>query len=115
MSRLKGEVPFTVELEEGEQEFVLLLDWNALCDLEDELPGIIKGDVDLESPKAVRLVFWAGLQARHEIDKREAGTIITQLGPNRVAELITEAFAASFGEAGKSTGNPRKTSASRKS
>lgn len=115
MSRLKGEVPFTVDLGEGEQEFTLLLDWNALCDLEDELPGIIKGNVDLESPNAVRLVLWAGLQAHHDTDKREAGSIITRLGPDKIAGLITEAFAASFGEAGKSTGNPRKSSASRKS
>lgn len=90
---VKGEVPFSAD---GE-DYVLLLDFNALCDLEGELPGLMDGTAEIKSPKAIRAVFHAGLQARHpEIGLREAGEIIQAVGLEAAADLVRQSFEASF-------------------
>lgn len=92
-NRVKGEVQFEVE---GES-YVLLLDFNALCDLEDDLPGLMDGTAEIKSPKAIRRVFHAGLAEHHTgLDVRAAGAIVHALGLDRAAEVIKESFAASF-------------------
>lgn len=107
-NKVKGEVGFKVEDGDLAGEYVLLLDFNALCDLEDDFPGIMKGELALESPKAIRKVFAVGLSARHpDVNERKAGEIIQAVGLGRVAQLVGDAFKASFPEAAKGDADPR--------
>lgn len=111
MARIvKGEVPFEV----GEERYTLLLDFNALCDLEDDFPGLMDGSAEIKSPKAIRRVFHAGLAAHHaDVDERVAGAIIHELGLERAADLVRQSFEASFPTAGGGEGKarPRKAGA----
>ena len=103
-NRVKGEVGFEVE----GQGYVLLLDFNALCDLEGSFPGIMEGKFELKSPSSIRKVFAAGLAEHHKVSERDAGKLIQALGLERVGELVGEAFQASFPEAAKGDAGPRK-------
>lgn len=116
MSRLKGKLPFTVEWEDGPEEFIFLLDFNALCLLEEQLPGIMKGEVALESARVARLVVWAALQRHHpSVDVETAGDIIAAYGFNETLTLLAQAFATAFPQGGsEGNANPPKTSTSRK-
>jgi hypothetical protein len=109
-NKVKGEVAFEVE---GEG-YVLLLDFNALCELEDELPGLLDGTAEIKSPKAIRAVFHAGLQARHPgVSLRRAGEIIHAVGLDTVADLVRQAFDASFpAKGGEGQARPPKAPAS---
>ena len=106
-NRLKGEVAFEAE---GES-YTLLLDFNALCDLEDSLPGLMDGTAEIKSPKAIRRVFHAGLAAHHpQIDERGAGSLIHAVGFAEAGELVRLAFEASFpgADGGKVASRPQK-------
>ena len=109
-NRVKGEVAFEAE----GQGYVLLLDFNALCELEDDLPGLMDGTAEIKSPKAIRTVFHAGLQARHPgIDLRDAGEIIQSIGLEAAANLVRLSFEASFPSAdgGEGASRPQKAPA----
>jgi hypothetical protein len=112
MSRFKGAVALPVKWEDGEDEtFTLLLDFNALCLLEDPLPGITSGQVDLKSFKTIRLVFWAALQAHHPgLTEEDAGQVLWAIGVEKGADYLQQGFEAAFGtaEGGASTANPPK-------
>lgn len=103
---VRGEVAFEVE----GQGYVLLLDFNALCDLEGVVPGLMDGATVNMTPTAIRAVFHAGLQDRHAgLSLREAGGLIQALGVERAAELVKAAFEASFPKAGgEGAKRPRK-------
>lgn len=109
-NRVKGEVAFEAE----GQEYVLLLDFNALCELEDEVPGLMNGTAEMASPKVIRAVFHAGLQARHSgLGLRDAGEIIQSIGLETAANLVRLAFEASFPATtgGEGQARPRKAPA----
>lgn len=90
---VRGEVAFEAE---GE-DYTLVLDFNALCDLEEDFPGIMSGGVELSSPRAVRSVFRSALAKYHpDIDERGAGDLIQSVGIQKAAELVASAFKASF-------------------
>lgn len=112
MSRFKGAVALPVKWADGEDEtYTLLLDFNALCLLEDPLPGITNGDVDLKSFKTIRLVFWAALQAHHPgLTEDEAGNVLWAIGVEKGADFLQQGFEAAFGtvEGGASPANPPK-------
>lgn len=103
---IKGEVGFTAD----GQDYTLLLDFNALCELEDVVPGLMAGSAEIQSPRAVRAVFHAALREHHpDLDEKAAGRIIQAAGIERAAELIGEAMAASFGKPeGKGPARPPK-------
>lgn len=102
---IKGEVAFSAE---GE-DYVLLLDFNALCDLEDVVPGLMNGSAELKSPSAVRAVFHAGLAAHHaDLTVKDAGRIIQAVGLSEVAVLIGRAMEASFPKADGKPVRPQK-------
>lgn len=102
---IKGEVGVKAD----GQDYTLLLDFNALCELEDVVPGLMSGGAEIQSPRAVRAVFHAALGEHHpDLDEKAAGRIIQAVGIERAAELIGEAMAASFGKPeGKETARPR--------
>ena len=109
---LKGEVAFSVESGDLAGDYVLLLDFNALCDLEDDLPGLMDGSAAIKTPSAIRAVFHAGLQARHDgISLRDAGSIIQAIGIETAGELVSRSFEASFKTGGEEADRPRKTPA----
>lgn len=112
MSRFKGAVTLPVKWADGKSEtYTLLLDFNALCLLEDPLPGITSGGVDLKSFKTIRLVFWAALQAYHPgLTEEEAGNILWAIGVDKGAGYLQEGFEAAFGQAegGVPPANPPK-------
>lgn len=101
-NRTKGEVVFTAGEDDEAEDYTLVLDFNALCDLEEDFPGIMGGQVELSSPKAIRKVFQIGLAKHHaKIDERAAGDVIQAIGIEKTAELVGEAFSAAFPEAAK--------------
>jgi hypothetical protein len=97
---IKGEVACKI----GEQEFILLYDFNALCTIEADL-GV---DVEqlgerLASPTMIRSIFRIGLEAKHGLmTDLEAGNLIHQLGVQPAAEVIAKAFQAAFPDPGAS-------------
>lgn len=110
-NRIKGEVAFSVEDGDLAGDYVLLLDFNALCDLETDLPGLMDGTAEIKTPSAIRAVFHAGLQARHDgITVRDAGSIIQGLGIETAGDLVRQSFEASFAPAkgGEEAARPRK-------
>lgn len=108
MTALKGEVGFEAD---GEG-YTLLLDFNALCDLEDSLPGLMDGTAEIKSPRAIRSVFHAGLQAHHDgLSPRDAGDLIQAIGLDKAGELVAKAFEASFGKGGEGKSRPPKAKA----
>jgi hypothetical protein len=113
-NRIKGEVAFSIEEGPLAGDFVLLLDFNALCDLEDDLPGLMDGTAEIKTPSAIRAVFHAGLQARHkDTTLRDAGDIIQALGIEQAGDLVRQSFEASFSKAkgGEEASRPRKAPA----
>lgn len=102
-NRVKGEVGFTAD----GQDYTLLLDFNALCELEEVVPGLMDGTAEIKSPSAVRAVFHAALSEHHAgLDVKAAGRIIHAVGIARAGELIGEAMAASFKTEGKEPARP---------
>lgn len=96
-----------VELNAGDQTYVLRYSIDAICSLEDRLdkgfPAIV---AEMSSPSTMRLsavreVLLAGLQEHHpEITIKQAGElIITAGGAIVVLGKVNEAFAAAFPEA----------------
>lgn len=93
---LKGEIPFDA----GEKTYTFILDFNALCDLESEIAGLMDGKAELKSPATIRSVFHAGLQCHHpEVDVLSAGRIIHEIGLAKAGELVRDSFKASFPDA----------------
>jgi hypothetical protein len=97
----KGEVAFEV----GEQSYKLCFSANAIIEMEDhfdktveEISNLLR-DTDRLRMKNLRAVFWAGLTDHHPgITIKEAGVIITQVGFQRVVELIGLGFSRAFPE-----------------
>lgn len=103
---LKGEVGFEVE---GEA-YTLLLDFEALCELE----GVLTPGDDRNGPRASRATLWAALQRHHAgLTLKDASDIITALTLPRVRELIGQAYDAS-GLNEVLGGNPLKAPARKK-
>ena len=110
-NRIKGEVAFVVVDGALAGEYVLRLDFNALCDLEGDLPGLMSGGAELKTPSAIRAVFHAGLQGHHKgITIRDAGDIIQSIGIEQAGDLVRQSFEASFAPAkgGEEAVHPRK-------
>lgn len=83
---VKGEVAF--EVESG--VFTLVLDFNALCEIEKALGGLT-----FEGPTAIRTVFFVGLKRKHRaITLEQTGDLIGELGMERAGEVIKDAMSA---------------------
>ncbi len=104
---IKGEITVTAPDGPMVGDFTLLLDFNALCDLEDDFPGLMEGKLDIKGVKPIRRIFHAGFQEHHPgMTEREAGAIIHSLGLAQATAKLAEAMTASFPEA-KSPANPQ--------
>ena len=102
---IKGEVPFAIPDGPHKGAYVLLLDFNALCSLEDVVPGLMDGSANLGKPSAIRAVFHAALSDRHsDVTLADAGRIIHTIGLEKAAELIGQASDASFGKSEEKDG-----------
>lgn len=103
---LKGEVAF----EAGGETYVLLLDFNALCELE----GALTPGDDRNGPRATRATLWAALRRnRPDITLDEAGDVITAATLPEVRKWVQAAYeAAGLDEVlGGNTAHPRKAPA----
>ncbi|WP_404713197.1 hypothetical protein [Sphingomonas sp. MMS24-J13] len=103
---LKGEVAFPAvpDLPGFEAGGTLVLDFNALCTLEDELGEEIGriGAESLQSPKMMRTVFRVAMEEHHKaVDDVTVGKIIQAVGIDTAAALVLRAFSLSFPEAAK--------------
>lgn len=106
MATIKGDVRLG--------DYTLRMDFNALCDAEEDFPGIMKGQLELDTPRKIRSLVGYALAAHHpELSEREVGDIISENGVEAVASVLAEAMTASFPAAGVSakSGNGRKAPA----
>lgn len=106
MATIKGDVRLG--------DYTLRLDFNALCDAEEDFPGIMRGELDIGSPRKIRSLIRHALTANHPgLTDREVGDIIQEAGLENVGPAIEAAMAASFpaAEGGASTANPPKAPA----
>lgn len=105
-NKVKGEIDFRTkaaitglgDVPAGGHEVTFVLDYNALCSLEDDAPGLMKGQIDVSSPKLIRQIILEGLR-RHqpEVTVAEAGDVIQDLGLEAAARMVNESLAVTFG------------------
>jgi hypothetical protein len=101
---MKGDVVFEVE---GVQ-YRMVLDFNALCDVE----TVLGEGVKMTGPTATRAVIWAGLQRHHAgLTLTTAGDLIGAMGMPRAAALVSEAMTASGMIGGEESADPRQPKA----
>lgn len=93
----KGEVGFDA----NGISYTLVLDFNAICELEDafDVPASQIGEVIGEKLSSLRTVFRVALSRHHDVTDLEAGEILTSIGAEKAGSLIASAFALSFPEA----------------
>ncbi|WP_411033841.1 hypothetical protein [Shinella sp. BYT-45] len=87
--------------------YTLSFSVNALCELEDLLDKPMMEIVTaIQTPEKMRMnmvraLFWASLRDHHEeIDLKEAGQIVSDLGMKAAMAKVGEAFRLAFPEAG---------------
>lgn len=103
---VKGEVAFDVE----GRAYKLVLDFNALCEVEEVLGA---GGMDLARPKAIRAIFWASmLRFQPDVTVQEAGDLIGLMGLEKAGTVVAEAMNRSglAGGDGEAPANPPKAS-----
>lgn len=105
MATIKGDVRLG--------NYTLRMDFNALCDAEEDFPGIMQGEVKLDSFRNIRTMIRHALAAHHaDLTDREVGQIIHDAGMAKAAEAVAEAMQASFpDEDAGAAANPRKAPA----
>lgn len=100
-NRARGEISFRL----GQDDYLVRLDINALCDVED-VTGKRISEIGRElldpSASLLRALLWAGLRAGgHELSIGETGDLMRGLGLDRAGEVVGEAVAAAFPSADK--------------
>ena len=105
MANIKGDVRLG--------QHTLRMDFNALCDAEEDFPGIMNGEVDIRSFRSIRALVGHALAAHHPgLTPRDVGEIIHDAGIQEAAEAVTQAMQASFPPAeATASPNPRKAPA----
>lgn len=93
-------------------DYTLRMDFNALCDAEEDFPGIMQGQLSLDTFRNIRTMIRHALVAHHAgLSDREVGAIIQDVGMAKAAEAVGEAMRASFPAEAGETENPQKTPA----
>lgn len=94
MTRQKGFVGFTAL----GQEMTLRFSTNALCRIEDEtgmaINEVLEGLQASPALKRMRAIFRAGIEP--QLSVADTGEVMDELGFDRVAALVQEAFAIAF-------------------
>lgn len=106
MATIKGDVRLG--------KYTLRMDFNALCDAEEDFPGIMQGQIDISSARKIRKMIGHALAAHHpDLTEREVGDVISEVGLDAVAQALADAMQAAFpsAEAGAKSGNARKVPA----
>lgn len=99
---VKGEVAFEVE----GKAYKLVLDFNALCEVEDAL----NGPLEIRGPLGIRAVIYGALRRNHpDLTLMDVGDLIETMGMDKAATLAKEAMTRSglMGGDGKAPANPR--------
>ncbi|MFN3836824.1 MAG: hypothetical protein ACK4MI_03835 [Brevundimonas sp.] len=92
--------------------YTLRMDFNALCDAEEDFPAIMQGQLNLDTFRNIRTMIRHALSAHHAgLSDREVGAIIQDVGMAKAAEAVGEAMRASFPAEAGETENPQKTPA----
>ncbi|MCM2506064.1 hypothetical protein NDN16_20630 [Aureimonas altamirensis] len=105
-NRHKGEVSFTA----GGENYTLVLDFNAICEIEDAF-GVSAselGQVIGAKTGNFRTLFRIGLSRHHGLNDIEAGDIINEIGADKASSIVAEAFKASFPDDKNQSGNVKK-------
>lgn len=112
---VKGDVSWQV----GDEEYTLVLDFNALCELEtltDEPSALTFQKVERGFASAVGLVVWAALQRHHAgIKVPEVRDLISEAGMESIQSTLVRLVAASTvtGEGEKKPGKPKRPTGTR--
>lgn len=88
-------------------EYKLAFDFNALCLAEDHVGplGDAMQQMSKGSLKAVRALFWAGLQKHHpELTLSQAGDIAQTFGFDHVGDAVGKGIESAFAKAPKGNG-----------
>jgi hypothetical protein len=110
-NKLKGDVT----IKAGDKEYILRLDFNALCTLEEKTgKGFVAISEQLSKAETmsmvmVRACLWAGLQKHHPtMTVEEAGDLVVALGGLAGAVgAINSSMTAAFGEPEKDANPPK--------
>lgn len=86
-----------VDLQVGGKTYTIVLDINAICELE-QLLGKSVAEIgrDMGRILNMRAMLWAGLRARHQVTLEEVGEILQQAGMQQAVVKIKEAMALAF-------------------
>ncbi len=105
-NKIKGEIPIVAEDGPLAGEYVMVLDFNALCELEEEFPGITNGEVAFSGFKSIRRLVHQGFAAYHpDLSEIDVGHVIQSIGLEAASTKLADAMKASFPEA--ATGDPK--------
>jgi hypothetical protein len=110
MATPKGGVSF----EADDKRYTMTFSINAMCEIEEELDMGITDIGEIMSAGQVRMkhlraMFRAGLVDNHpDMTTAQAGDLMTELGPQRAADIIGEAFTAAFPSEKAGPANPPK-------
>lgn len=106
---LKNESGVSIEL--GGKRYHLVLDFNALCDLEEKFGDLQSGLSALSAGKMRDVRFFLCIMLRHdcdEMEEREAGKLITPANMQQVMDALGKAMTESMPEP-KNVKSPQET------
>ena len=107
---VKGEVAFEV----GSETYTLVLDFNAICELEDatDAPSAETfARVERGFVSELARILWAALQRHHgEMSLRDARDLVGEVGPEEIGKVIEKAVSVSSltAEGSAKPGKPKK-------
>lgn len=110
----RGEVSF----EASGKTWTMKVGTSAMCEIEAATGksiaevGQALGNQQTATITLLRAVFWGALQDQHEgTTLKEAGSLMDEVGVQRVGELIGEAFQLAFPQKAAGASDPRKATA----
>lgn len=95
-------------------DYRLVFDFNALCLAEEHTGplGAAMENMGAGSLKAIRALFWAGLQRNHEMSIEDAGQVVQEIGVDEVSAAIAKGIESAFSKTPKSQKGNRKAAQS---
>ena len=93
-NRIKGEVGFKIDDGDLAGEYVLLLDFNALCDLEADFPGIMDGSF---ANQVLAQIFLFGQKYADLSPAQKAERLTVEVLPKKLDEEVALEMVRGFG------------------